>query len=306
MPSVLESFGWKTQSEFTAVPQLGIDSKINKLQLQSQKYFLVKENARATDGDVLAVTVKSGQGFNVTNTDLEQDEHSSYVRACTALFKEKSDALTATDRNIALSATAGVITTALSFIPFVGYLAALCWGSTLFFINQRTKAYEEYQESLNLLVSTCNWALGQGKSERHCTSTALTSNPDIRNMMVSLYPVLTEKQVRHLIADDIEEVFAGELHSYESKYGLSANKSSFFKNDDERIAQSKRSAEFHRCIYGFNKGKPTDFLDAFLSVFPDIYNSIVYGCKRLQHWWSKDSKPATTEASAPVEVSAAL
>lgn len=299
MPSVFEAFGWKKQSSYTAITPLGINNRINRLQIQSQKYFIVEENARAADGNILAVTLISGQNFDLIN-----EEHRTHLRACMALFKEKANDLKALDRKIAYSMVLGVIATSLSFIPFVGYFGLLGWGSALYHLNQRTTASIEYQESLNLLVATCNWALGQGANERRSDKDALTTNSDIREMMISLYPVLNEQQVRHLIADDIEEVFTQELRNYEHKYQLTANAHNFFSaGGDERIAQGKRSAEFNRCIYGYNKGNPTDYLDAFLSIFPDIYNAIHYGFKRLQHWWSKDAAPQAAKEQSQLTVS---
>ncbi len=302
MASVFESFGWKSQADYTVVPQLGINSRINQLQITSQRYFTVGENARAADGDILAVAVRTDQNF-----DLRGEAHRAHLRACIELFKEKSNALKVVDQKIAFSTVLGIVATSLSFIPFVGYFGLLGWGSALYYMTQRTKAAEEYQESLNLLVATCNWCLGEGPDARKSSKEDLTSNTDIRDMMTSLYPVLTEKQVRHLIADDIEDTFAQELRSYESKYRLTANTNGLFAaNSDESIARSKRSAEFNRCIYGYNKGNPSDYLDAFLSVFPDIYNSIHHGFKTIQHWWSSDSKKSETTEASNLQAQAAL
>ncbi|OEH46732.1 hypothetical protein lpari_02200 [Legionella parisiensis] len=101
-----------------------------------------------------------------------------------------------------------------------------------------------------------------------------------------LYPVLTETQVRHLIANDIEEVFTQELHEYEKRFELGFKPESFFKKDDT-IALSKKGAEFSRCIYGFNKGGVMDFLDAIVSILPDLYRAAVHGCHQLKHWWQE-------------------
>ena len=151
----------------------------------------------------------------------------------------------AIDRNIAISAVVGLIATSLSFIPFVGYFSLLGWGSALYFITQRTRAYDEYKESLNLLAATCNWSLGEGDEERQSPKEELTRNADIRDMMTSLYPVVTEKQARHLIADDIEKMFVAELNDYESKY--TGTTSTFFAGGDDSIARSKRVLS--RCLW---------------------------------------------------------
>lgn len=291
MASVFDLLGWNTQAHTTLIPQLGISNPLYKLQAQSQKYFVVNENALASDGNVLAVSVQKDQGFNLNN-----EQHLAHLRACTALFNEKSQALKSIDRNIALGVVVGIVASSLSFLPFVGYFSFVGWGAALVSIHQRATAYTEYQEALNLLAATCNWSLGEGVDVRKSSSAGLINNPDIREMMTSLYPVLSEPQIKHLVADDIEEGFAAELRAYESKYKLSANTNTFFAStDDERIALSKRGAEINRCVYGLNKGKATDFLDAFVSSIPDIYHAAHHSFKRLQHWWSADTKPVADE-----------
>jgi hypothetical protein len=297
MASVFESFGWKnTSTSRTAINQLGINDRLPKLQSNSQKYFIVEENAQAADGNLLAVKIQPHQSFNLKNTD-----HRDQLRAAIELFKENSNTLKSIDHRIAYSTVLGIVATSLSFIPLVGYFGLLGWGSAVYHLMKRGTAMEKYRESLNLLVATCNWSLGQGPEAREASKEELTCDADIREMMKTLYPVITEQQARHLIADDIEDAFVQELLDYEGKYKL--NKSAAFNpkgffNGDESIAKSKRSAEFSRCIYGYNKGNTTDFLDAFLSIFPDIYHAIHHGFKRLQHWWSKDSKslPAVNTA----------
>lgn len=298
MASAFESFGWRHPSAYTTVNQLGVNSKINQLQAKSQKYFLISDDAKAADGDLLALSINAGHSFNLHN-----NEHLLLLRAAIDLFQEKSVALKTIDERIAYSTVLGMVASTLSFLPFVGYFSMLGWGCAQYHLFKRTTAKAEYNEALNLLVATCNWSLGQGTRERQNSKEALTRNPEIRDMMQALYPVLTEQQARHLIADDIENVFIDELHAYEVKYSLSkslsANPQTFFNSNlrDERIAQSKRSAEFTRCVYGYNKGKPIDFIDAFLSAFPDIYNAIHHNLKRLQHWWNtKDNKEVSVES----------
>lgn len=287
MPSVFEFVGWKTQTNYTSIPQLGINNRLNSLQRNSEHYFTIGENAQAADGDILGVSIKSGQHFDLNNA-----AHLAHLKDCVALFKDKGQALANLDKKIVLSSLMGIIASSLSFLPFVGYFSLLGWGSAIYHLSQRQSVETEYREALNLLVANCNWSLGGGSSMRRASPEALTANEEIREMMASLYPVLTVQQAKHLIADDIEHRFIDELQQYEAKYHLSTNATSFFvkgRTQDERIAQSKRGAEFNRCIYGYQKGNYNDYLDAFLSIFPDLYNSIHYGCKRLQHWWNSDN-----------------
>lgn len=302
MLSVFEFVGWKTQTNYTSIPQLGISNRLNSLQRNSEHYFTLGENAQAADGDILAVSIKSGQHFDLNNA-----AHLAHLKDCVALFKDKGQALANLDKKIVLSSLMGIVASSLSFLPFVGYLSLLGWGSTIYHLSQRKIVETEYKEALNLLVVSCNWSLGGGSSMRKSSPEALTANEEIREMMACLYPVLTVRQAKHLIADDIEHRFIDELQQYEAKYhpsALSANASSFFVNgrtQDERIAQSKRGTEFNRCIYGYQKGNYNDYLDAFFSIIPDIYNLIHYGCKRLQHWWNSDNKKDSQE-QAPVSL----
>lgn len=274
MASILESLSWQSQTDSTALQQLGVNNRIYQRQLESQRYFTIKDNAQATDGNALAIRLI--EPFSLTD-----NHHLSYLSGCTTLFKEKLETLQALDQKIVFSTILSMVATSLSFIPFVGYFSLLGSSSALYHIHKRSVAEVEYRESLNLLVANCNWSLG------NTCDTTLINRPEIRDMMSALYPVLTEKQVQHLIADEIEEAFKQELHHYEEKYRLINHTNYFFSSNsnDERIAQSKRSAEFKRCVYGYNKGNPSDYLDAFLSVLPDLYHATLHGFRRLQHWW---------------------
>lgn len=298
MPSVFEYFNL-AQDNSTPVPQLASNTTFFQLQKEASDYFSVKENAAAADGNVLAVSIVEGQSFTLQN-----EKHAKFLTRCTELFKEKSDALKLLDKKIAGSVSLGVLATSLSFIPLVGYFSALGWGGSVYFVNQRGKAYSEYMESLNLLVCACNWSLGQGKDERLNNENDLCTAPTIRKMMTELYSVLTEKQARHLIADDIEGVFAKELVDFESKFSLSFSKNTLFANKsaDEYIALSKKGAGFTRCVYGFNKGRPIDFLDAFISIIPDLYRAIVDGFKQLIHKLKGENQAEAVLSAAALAV----
>ena len=69
----------------------------------------------------------------------------------------------------------------------------------------------------------------------------------------------------------------------------------------------REAKESYRGVYGLNKGNPTDFIDAFISIFPDIYNAIHHGFKKLQHWWTAKSgndKGGASETAANAQPSA--
>ncbi|WP_454782094.1 hypothetical protein [Legionella sp. WA2022007384] len=290
MTSVLSFLGMKDKEPYTSMSELGINSDLSKLQLESQNYFTIAKGAQAADFNVLGVAIKEGEHFQ-TNTKA----HIDFLKRCTALVKEKSTQLKSIDHKIIGSVVFGAAATALSFLPVVGFLGWIGWGAAAYFIQQRAIAYTQYQESLALLVGACNWSLGEGVNQRQSIISNLTTNESVRDMMAVLYPVLTEKQVKHLIADDIEEKFAEELREYEKRYQLGFNPSQFFSKTDDTIALSKKGAEFSRCIYGYNKGGFTDFLDAIVSVLPDLYRAALHGCQKLQYWWQEKSHSVEKE-----------
>ncbi|KTD70902.1 hypothetical protein [Legionella tucsonensis] len=292
MASVLETFGIKRQPSYTPIPQLGINSELNTLQLESQEYFAIDKEARAADDNILAITVR--QNFLTTNSN-----HIEFLNKCTALVKEKSMQLKSIDQKITGSVVFGATATALSFLPVIGYIGWIGWAAAAYFINKRATAYAEYHEALTLLVGACNWSLGTGPDDRKERTRNLTENKSIREMMAVLYPVLTETQVKHLIADDIEDVFTQELQEYEKRFQPGFESSRFFSKKDDTIALSKKGAEFSRCIYGFNKGGFTDYLDAIVSVLPDLYRAALHGWHRLTHWWQeKNAHSQETEAES--------
>lgn len=291
MSSVFELFGIKKSQPFTPVSQLSINNYLHKLQLESERRFKIAPLAQAEDDNKLAITIVPGQGFDSKNL-----QHIELLNDSIHLFKDKSSQLKALDWKIASGVLVGVMATSLSFLPLVGALGLLGWGAALYYMNQRSALYTEYHESLTLLVATCNWSLGEGPEHRKNTDEDVTSNLTIRTMMASLYPVLTETQVKHLIADDIEDIFVKELQEYEQKFTLGLNTNGFFAKKDDSIALSKRGAEFERCIYGFNKGSTVDFLDALASFLPDVYRLAQRGVQQVKNSWN--AKPAAPEVEA--------
>lgn len=277
MASVLElalSYLGRTQPTYTPVPTLGINNKLNTLQKESEQYFTIGENAQAGEG---SLAVQPVHPFNPG----DESPHTRFISDCTALLQQKSKALKELDNTIMGSVVVSVVASSLSFLPLVGYLSWLGWGSAMYHLSQRSLASAEYQEALKLSIACCNWSLGPKADQR--THADLPKNPIIRNMMVTLYPVLTRTQIKHLIADDIEGAFAAELNKYESNYKSPLSSTGLFAtgNPDENVALSKKGAEFNRCVYGFNKGTATDFVDAFVSFLPDLYNAACYGCGKL-------------------------
>lgn len=273
MLSVFEYFNFSQDASSTPLPKLAISTTLYQLQKQSEQYFQIPDNAKAKDEDVLAVEIKA---------PFILEKHSEFLENCTKQMQKKLQALEIIDKKIAASFALGTVALTLSFIPFVGYFSTIGFGATAYFITQRTQMYAEYKEALHLLVGCCNWSLGPEKEQRQDSVETLVGSPAIENMMTELYPVLTEKQARHLIADDIENKFTEKLNSYEEKFKKNLSNLSLFQG--ERIALSKKAMSVKHCVYGLNKGKPLDFLDAFLSIVPDLYNAAVDGFKRMIYW----------------------
>ncbi|WP_026069312.1 hypothetical protein [Legionella tunisiensis] len=296
MASALElafSYFRRTQPVSTPLPTLGVNNQLNKLQKDSEQYFTIGVNAQATDG-ILAVQV-------VHAFDPDNESHMRFMNDCTALLQQKSKALKELDQTIMGSVLVGVVASSLSFLPLVGYLSWAGWGSAIYHLSQRSLAYTEYQEALKLSVACCNWSLGPQEG-RIATKDVLQNNPGIRNMMVTLYPVLTRIQITHFIANDIESAYVAELNKYESSYKI-PNLTTFAPSRDappsrdENIALSKKGAEFNRCVYGFNKGSAMDFVDAFVSFLPDLYNAACYGCRQVQRKWQEYNAPSVEQRS---------
>ncbi|PJD93463.1 MAG: hypothetical protein CK426_08775 [Legionella sp.] len=287
MASVLEFFQLKSRSNNTSIAPLGIHNHLNTQQQKSTDYFKIKDSSLLKE-DLLVNIIDAFA--------LDNDNHTSFITACVKLFSEKELALKSLDQKIISSLIVGMVGSSLSFIPFVSYFGALGWGSTVYFLAQRNTAVAEYEESLKLLVATCNWSLGQTAEEN---TQKLTQAKVIRDMMTCLYPVLTEKQVRDLIDDKIENEFIAELQAHDKQSFQQAGLNSLFasKSENENLLRSKRSAEFNRCIYGYNKGKPMDYLDAFLSIFPDLYQATLDGFQKLQHWYTNNQNATPGNAA---------
>jgi len=168
---------------------------------------------------------------------------------------------------------------------------------------------------LNLTVATCNWSLGEGLEARiNKNEKELIAHPAIKNMMTELYPVLSKTQVKHLIADEIEHAFIAEMDNFEKNRPAPALKNLFSMfsikdmSAEEKFALSRKGTEYNRCIYGYNKGKASDFLDALLSMIPDMYNAACYGFGKAKDYCfgtaasvaaAQEPAPAPAPAPAP-------
>lgn len=248
--------------------------------LRSKQYFQIKFDARARNG-------------NKTNKDLPINiieeftlsQHDEVVADHVKLYKEKSAALIALDQKIMGAALLGMVATNIPFIPFVGLVSIAAWLAAVYFLGQRSDAYNEYQDALVLLVGTCNWALGPKKTPDDSNrADELLVNPDIMSMMECLYSVLSEKQVEHLINDSIEKKYVNDLETYNERFDLrrfitffdhpSSKAGEAVHNELENIALKKRGAEFFRCVYGLNRGSAKDFLRVFINAVPDLLHAL--------------------------------
>ena len=226
---------------------------------RSEEFFTIKINAVAKDNNLsdkeLPIDIKQGMSFNLRN-------HAAIVAEHTELYKRKSAALMLNDKKMWGAILIAIIAPSIPFVPFIGLLALPAWIATFYFLNQRNTLNNEYKDARTLLIATCSWALGS-KNRQNAVS-QLTSSHEINSMMEQLYPVLSKTQVKHLIADDIEEQYVNALDNRDSRTKLPF--AAFFNNNQSRAAQivsreleqtalKQRGAEVIRCIYGHNRGE---------------------------------------------------
>ncbi len=301
MSSALEMLGFKSTPTSTPVKPFTIKTGVRELEIAAQNFYTPTADLEASDGNKLAIQVENNNHFSQDIPD-----HIVHLNKCTALFQEKSKKLKELDIKIMTGITVGAVATTLSFIPFAWAFSLAGFGAALYFYYQRQAAFTEYTDALNLMALTCNWSLGECPDTQTLgattLATSLVNNPNIQAMMTELYPVLTRAQVKHLIHDDIEYAFVKQMDVFERKREAPALKNIFKMfssaelSSEAKVAMSKKSAEFTRCVYGYNKGKMSDFADAFLSILPDLFNATCYGAARAKQWVTSFSQPSATQA----------
>ncbi len=237
--------------------------------LRSQEYFTIKMNAVAKNNNQSDnnLPIEILQKFSLS-------EHAKIVTDHTNLYKEKSDALVSNDRKMWSALLIAVIAPNIPFIPFLGLVAFVAWMATFYFLNQRAPLNTEYKDARTLLIATCNWALGP--EVRQDSKEKLIASAEINAMMDQLFPVLSQTQVKHLIADDIENKYTEALvaRAQRTKIPLA----SFFSSNPSRAAQfvsreleetalKQSTAEVIRCIYGHNRGEDVMDLLRVVSAF---------------------------------------
>ena len=225
--------------------------------LRSQDYFRIKMNAVAKDNN------QSDNDLPIEITErFSLIKHAEIVTDHTNLYKEKSDALVLNDKKMWSALLIAVIAPSIPFVPFLGLVAFVAWMATFYFLNQRATLNTEYKDARTLLIATCNWALGP--KTRQDSKKDLIASAEIKAMMDELFPVLSKTQVKHLIADDIENQYTDALvaRAQRTKIPLA----SFFSSNPSRAAQfvsreleetalKQSTAEVIRCIYGHNRGE---------------------------------------------------
>ncbi|MEI6095958.1 MAG: hypothetical protein WCR08_10990 [Gammaproteobacteria bacterium] len=225
--------------------------------LRSQDYFIIKMNAVAKNNNLSDndLPIEIAKRFSLR-------EHAAIVTDHTNLYKEKSDALVLNDKKMWSALLIAVIAPIIPFIPFLGLVAFVAWMATFYFLNQRATLNTEYKDARTLLIATCNWALGP--KDRRDSKEDLIASAEIKAMMDELFPVLSQTQVKHLIADDIEKQYTDALEARAQRTKIPL--ASFFSSNPSRAAQfvsreleetalKQSTAEVIRCIYGHNRGE---------------------------------------------------
>lgn len=211
-------------------------------------------------------------------------KHSKIVEDHVKIYQQKSAALVQLDQKILSAMLIAIGATCVPFIPFMGLVSIAGWMATFYLLNQRAERYIAYQDALTLLVGTCNWALGTPPSSLDAKS--LAEAPAIVSMMECLYPVLSKTQIKHLIADEIEETYAESLKKYDERFKYSFVGRFFTPQSGNRVHQAinrqlestalkQRGAEFVRCVYGLNRGTAKDFLLVAANALPDIWHAFL-------------------------------
>lgn len=242
--------------------------------VRSMDYYSIKPKAVAKDAnrndDELPITIRRNAGFAIST-------HGAIVADHTRLYKEKYDALFKLDMKIIACFVLAVTAMSIPLIPYVGLLSFGFWMATCYFLSQRTNMYNDYHDSLILLATTCNWALG---SNSHTDDPKnLAKAPEIRDMLDCLFAVLTKTQVKHLIDDPIEKHFTEALDNYDSRFkfplvsGLFSQPNRAAQVIDkelENTALKQRGADLIRCAYGLNRGHIGDFLRILVLAIPEF------------------------------------
>lgn len=280
MPSVFDyckQHFFRQEPPETRVSNSHIDTTTAYALKTRSRYFEITDSI--TDGTTLAI--RPVQLFDANNPD-----HKELLTQMTQSFKAKSNALMQRDKDIMAGLAFGVIGTSLSFLPILGWVGLAGYFYAASQAYHREKAYTEYHAALTELVGACNWSLGALNNNQ---AEELTQTPEIRTMMMALYRVLTEQNIRDLIDNEIETLFVDELETYNSSVPVPGY--------EDNIRASKKGADFIRCIYGYNKGQLVDFVDALVSLIPDAYHMACDGLERVQDWWQSTAPSPALEHS---------
>lgn len=233
----------------------------------SASYFDIPLNAQASDGNHLAVEVK--QAFSARN-----DQHFIFIRRCTEEFQAASQKLKAIDKEIVKGLGFSLVASVLSVVPFLGFIGWACsWVGLTYAIAQyseRQLAYHDYNESMKLLIGTCNWAIGPATAPRN-----LVGDEVINIMMKALYPVLTREEVKLYINDDIENAFVdafeiaqrANISHFSTFFGASIKR-------DDKASLAEVGAKLEQSVYGFGKGAAFDTLEVFFKSIPAIFEAL--------------------------------
>ena len=284
---------FNSKSEPGKLPQLAIDTPLYQLQLASKKFFTIEENAIAKNGNQLAVKP-------VATFDLKTYEHSAFINQCIEQFNLSSNHLKNIDAQIAQGLLVSFVASTLSILPFLGGLGWACsWvglGYAVYKFTERQLAYQEYNESLKLLIGSCNWSLGQMEQAEYQT---LPSNHFLNtSLLPKLYSVLTQEQLKCIVSDTIESQFISAQQKDQKKNAsyFSAFFGEYVRQND-KATFGKIATQLNYSVYGFNQGAPTDILQVLITSIPDIFRAIGNGFSDVLKKWNAPQQTATATCS---------
>ncbi len=272
---------FNVKSEKVKLPELAVDNSLSKFQLESKKYFTIEANAEAKNGNQLAITP-------VVPFNHHTAEHINFIERATQQFNASSLKLKSIDSTIAQSLLFSIVSSTLTILPFLGTIGWVCsyigLGYAIKKFADRQLAYQDYNESMKVLIGTCNWSLGKIDQAEQ---SAIISNPAIKNMLDALYPVLTKKEVACLIDDQIEKGFvASHQEEQEKSSGYFSTFFGSYINAQDKTTFGKIGTNVSHSAYGHGKGSAMDTLQVLVTSIPDIFRALSNGFSNVMKKWN--------------------
>jgi hypothetical protein len=132
------------------------------------------------------------------------------------------------------------------------------------------------------MVNNCNWCLGEKPADvdGQAYQEALQKDESIATMMQHLYPILSEKQVRDLVNNDIEDGFIVALKKQNTE-ASDAGIGFFNAKRSKAMGWAKACNGVNHAMYGYNPEESFGLFKAAYRIIPDTFKAIGYGFNQL-------------------------